>query len=347
MAEANKPDYRHAVRPIALLLLVAGAALAARTLFIPPTYGLTGPYRAAAPIEAQRKVLKFVEWQQCIGCHDKQRVQYPKDAHVYVQCEGCHGAGQRHVQWHTARRAQYKKSPKTYPKAPADVHLRAAMDNDFCMRCHAMLSARPGGHPQIDPPSHFAHIGMKKEVNGKPPRCITCHPPHSPLRLTDLRSAKVHPQPNRCRDCHAEMKNVVAGYRRLPQSFRLGAAKLKSPHKSLFDCKACHKSQAKRFESSGHKVLGCTQCHNYLRRGSYAGRIVRDAGSNHCLLCHNDNDYRTDQAPPAVTWPDHREENSESDADKDKRCIDCHRDAIHGEEKETEKPDRGKSEGKQ
>jgi hypothetical protein len=83
------------------------------------------------------------------------------------------------------------------------------------------------------------------------------------------------------------------------------------------------------FADRSHSDVRCTTCHLFFRESPFAGRIIRDADPRFCLLCHRNADFRSDDAPPGIDWPEHRQEMAERPEDANKRCIDCHRDAIH------------------
>jgi predicted CXXCH cytochrome family protein len=277
-----------------LVLVVLSAGAVVRVLLKPQTYGQYGPYRGAAAAEARVRAPRHQGQSVCAKCHAKQARLQAKDAHHRVGCETCHGPGDRH-----------SKDPK--------VKLRRPKNKEFCLGCHQVLAARPGSFPQIVPAAHYKSVGVK---DLKTP-CIRCHSPHEPLFMDrDLRTARLHPVVHRCRDCHA-------GPERDPATPRPAS------HPPIFECSYCHPRVVADFSGRTHKKVRCTTCHLFFKEAEYAGRIIRDADPRFCLLCHRDADFRADDAPPGIEWPDHREDMSEGPQDANKRCIDCHRDKIH------------------
>jgi hypothetical protein len=133
----------------------------------------------------------------------------------------------------------------------------------------------------------------------------------------DLRTARLHPVVHRCRDCHG-------GPQRSPTSPRPAS------HPPIFECGYCHPQVVADFADRSHKQVRCSTCHLFFRQTEYAGRIIRDADPRFCLLCHREASFRSDDAPPGITWPEHREEMGDGPEDAHKRCIDCHQENLHG-----------------
>lgn len=131
----------------------------------------------------------------------------------------------------------------------------------------------------------------------------------------DLRSARLHPLIQRCRDCHTGRVSEE-----VPRP---------KEHPPIFECKYCHAPVVADFEERTHQEVRCATCHIFFRLSDFAGRILRDADPRFCLLCHKAADFRSDDAPPGIDWPDHLDDVAEDEADRKKRCIDCHRDKVH------------------
>jgi transcription elongation factor Elf1 len=289
----GRRDYRHTVPVFALLVVVVIAGLVARELFVPDTYGRYGSYRAEAVAEARDKPQSYVGVQTCATCHEEIARLRSKDVHAKVQCETCHGTGAAHA-----------TNPETAMVVPDG---RTA-----CLTCHQKLDARLASFPQIDVAAHFAFLGVVDPNLA----CTECHSPHEPLFLDrDLHEARMHPIVHRCRDCHIG---------RTDESLEQPAG-----HPQIFTCKYCHSKVVEDFQDRAHADIGCTTCHLFLKENSFSGRIVLDADPRFCLLCHREAAFKGDSAPPGITWPEHLDDVAEDDADRAKRCIDCHREMIH------------------
>jgi hypothetical protein len=289
-------SYRHTVPVFVILGLVVIGGMVTRELFVPVSSGLYGSYRGAAVAEARDKPLSHVGHKACAECHAEIAALRLKDVHASVECESCHGAGATH--------SADPNQAITVPNGRSD-----------CVTCHRKLDARPGSFPQIDVAEHFKFLGVEDITVA----CTRCHSPHEPLFLDrDLREARMHPLVHRCRDCHIGRTDEG----------------LEQPdnHPKIFTCKYCHSEIVEDFQDRAHVDVGCTTCHLFLKENSFSGRIVLDADPRFCLLCHREADFKGDDAPPGISWPDHLDDVAEDDADRKKRCIDCHRDMIHAPE---------------
>jgi hypothetical protein len=293
--ESGPPtSYRHAVPLLALIAALLVLVFVGRWFAVPATFGQHGQYRGAAIAEARSFSPRHIDEKICEECHEAQASLHSKDVHVTVQCGTCHGAGWKHAE-----------NPQENPVQTPD-------GKEQCLVCHELLEARPASFPQIRWREHFLFVGIKDESV----TCINCHDPHEPLYMErNLRSARLHPLVHRCRDCHVGRVDE----------------KLTRPakHPAIFECNYCHSAAAEDFEDRAHSKVRCTTCHLFLKETAYAGRIIRDADPRFCLLCHRQAEFRSDSAPPGIDWPGHRDDMSSGPADDTKRCIDCHRDAIH------------------
>lgn len=148
---------RHVFRVAFVLLLAIVVFVFGRSLLIPKSYGLYGPYRfdnvaeqasVRAPLHGGMKA--------CADCHDDKAKVHAGGAHKAVSCEICHGPLGRHVK-------------------DGDVVAKMNVDRSFtlCARCHRKILGRPEKFPQVVLSQH-----VQAPLEGKV--CLECHDPHSP-----------------------------------------------------------------------------------------------------------------------------------------------------------------------
>lgn len=282
------------LRFFVLIGLVVVIALIVRSQMIPESFGDLGHFRADAVEEAKRFEPRHLGRDVCADCHDDVAALHVKDAHARVECESCHGPGATHV-------AADGEGGIIRPDGKAP-----------CLVCHQLMPARPSVFAQITPEDHYRFVGVEDpEVD-----CIACHDPHEPLFMDrDLRTARLHPLIHRCRDCHAG---------------RTDETLVRPPgHPEIFECDYCHADIVDGFAERPHSEVRCTTCHLFFRESDFAGRMLRDSDPRFCLLCHREAEFRSDDAPPGIDWPAHREDMADDTIDLDKRCVDCHQDRIH------------------
>jgi hypothetical protein len=287
-------SYRHTRRLFLVIGIVLGGALVARALAVPRTFGEFGYYRGAAVADAMNHTPRHIGNEACGDCHPDELALHDKDAHATVPCEDCHGPGVDHAD------------------KPEDVHLVKPKTKQFCLICHQVLSARPGAFPQIAWRDHYKFVGVKDPST----ECIACHSPHEPLFMDrDIRTARLHPLIQRCRDCHQggmDEKTVRP-----------------ANHPAIFECNYCHGKIVKDAATRKHAGIQCTTCHLFTKVSDFAGRIIRDADPRFCLLCHRRTPFRDPNVRPLIDWPGHLTEVKATGKDAEKRCIDCHQNRIH------------------
>ena len=276
-------DFRHTHRLIAVLIAVGVVAVVGRFAFVPATFGQYGNYRGQAPLDARKRTPRHQGSAACADCHAAEATEREKGAHAGVNCEACHGPGLAHVDWHRANKA----SPgKPSGDAPKTARMPVNKGKAWCMVCHQKLQARPGTFPQVEAVEHLEQMGVKDSEIA----CTECHGAHRTLKLSvDRRQAKVHPVVHRCRDCHIG-----------PIEKEVAEGRVKSPHRSIFDCRHCHKTQAELADDASHSDLRCTQCHRLIRDSPLSARVVRNGGPGFCLLCHAEAAFRGDDGPPSI-----------------------------------------------
>lgn len=151
-------------------VLAAAALVVARAVFVPPTFGDRGHYRAAAVDEVVAQPIQYAGREACADCHVDVADQHSRARHQTVACETCHGPAAAHA---------------GDPSAQAPVVPR---ERRFCPRCHGYDPSRPTGFPQIDP---VLHNPLKP--------CVECHQPHAPEPPI---------LPSSCAACHGEIARV-------------------------------------------------------------------------------------------------------------------------------------------
>ncbi|MFH0909296.1 MAG: hypothetical protein V1929_11080 [bacterium] len=289
---------------LTVLLIFIAAAVAARWLAYPKSFGLYGHYRGDAVRDAMYvRTPLYVGIDRCAECHEDQVVAKQKDVHENVACETCHGAGGAHMD-------DENGNPVARPDAKP---LIVSKTTGQCLTCHRRLEARPASFPQIDREEHFAML----HVTDTNAACSMCHDPHEPLFLdTNIRQARLHPVMNECVDCHKHKQDKLA--------------EKPARHPVLFECSYCHKAIAKDYSTRAHKDLRCGICHQTYPVSDRAVRIIKHRDPRFCLLCHSDKPAKDDNVVPTIAWPAHLEDMADDfEKDKDKVCADCHREAFH------------------
>ncbi len=152
---------RHVFRVVFVLVLALVAFVLGRTLLVPKSYGMYGPYRFDNVAE-QAAIRAPVHGgaASCGECHDEKAKPHAQGAHRRVSCEICHGPLGRHV-----------RNGELVDQMPIDRSFT------LCARCHRKILGRPEKFPQVDLDQHVAQMGPAK-LEGKV--CIECHDPHSP-----------------------------------------------------------------------------------------------------------------------------------------------------------------------
>ncbi len=145
-------DVEHLLRLAILFAAGLGAFLLLRFIFVPPSFGLYGHYRADALADEQALPVVYAGRQACVECHDDKAKLWSAGGHHNLGCEACHGPLGKH--------AADPDAVKPVLPDPATL----------CMTCHRPNAAKPKSFPQVDPTKH--NPGNS---------CVDCHDPHSPL----------------------------------------------------------------------------------------------------------------------------------------------------------------------
>ncbi len=292
------PSYRHTYRLFAVLGLGLLAALVARSLAVPESFGRYGYFRGDAVRDAMTaRTPRYQGKDSCFECHKLESRPNDKDVHRTVQCEDCHGPGGAHVE-----------------DAKTD-NIKVNREREACIVCHRLLPARPGAFPQISWRDHFKQWGVVDDKT----KCLDCHDAHEPLFLKKpLAEARLHPLIHRCRDCHT---GTLAENTERPAT-----------HPAIFECAYCHAAKAADFQKRPHADVKCTTCHLFIKESDFSGRIVMNDDPRFCLLCHGKAAFRSDTAAaPTIAWPKHLADEQAGTDDETTPCVGCHRAVLHGE----------------
>lgn len=224
-----------------LAILVIAAFVTARQVFVPPSFGKLGFYRADALQEASQIEINYAGAEACADCHYEIEELKAASFHRKISCETCHGPGADHVD-----------SPdENLPFVPKG--------RDFCPVCHGYNPSRPSGFPQILATQHNP---------GK--ACMTCHDPHNPTPPHT---------PEECSACHRSIANqkLVSEHTSLPctQCHKVPKGHNANPRfvraekpTSSATCAVCHDQNAVHsdeipkvdIESHGERHV-CWDCH--------------------------------------------------------------------------------------
>lgn len=306
MADTSKKSPTAHVRVVfTVLACVIAVAATARLLVYPKTYGQYGHWRGDA-LKDQMNLRPPLHTGSaaCIKCHEDEATLHKKDVHANVHCESCHGPGGKHCQ-------EQDKVAITRPDAKP---LVVATNQTQCLTCHRRLEARPASFPQVDVKAHYAMLHLKNTNTA----CTSCHEPHEPLVLDkDIHEARLHPLVNRCVDCHKHEMDKKAAK--------------PSDHPDLFECAHCHKAISEDYKKRAHANISCDICHQIYPVSERADRIISHRDSRFCLMCHSAKQEKDgNKSPQPIEWPKHLKDNwDDPEKDKNKTCIDCHKDAYH------------------
>jgi predicted CXXCH cytochrome family protein len=277
-----------------MLAILAG--LGVRQYLKPSGFGEIGFFRTAALDEEAAREPTLQGKGACEVCHKAEFDAHEKDVHLTVQCEDCHGPAAEHVQ------------ARTDGLAPDKGKMFRELAQANCLACHRRLQARPKLFPTIDAAEHFTRMG----VTDSSVKCQGCHSPHEPLFLDrKVSQARLHPLIHACTDCH------------LDPAIRSKA--LPDGHVVTFQCKDCHADVLADYKTKPHKDLECSTCHVFHQDSEFSGRIFKNGNPKFCLMCHQQQPFRgKGSIPQLASFEAHRNEMASDDADRQKRCVDCH-----------------------
>ena len=148
---------RHVFRILFVLLIAIVVFVIGRTLLVPKSYGMYGPYRYDNVQEqANARPPLHGGAASCTECHRDRAKALGGGAHKSVSCEVCHAPLGKHV-----------KDGKVLAK------MNVEHSFTLCARCHRKILGRPESFPQVVLSQH-----VQSRLEGKV--CLECHDPHSP-----------------------------------------------------------------------------------------------------------------------------------------------------------------------
>ena len=146
----------HVLRPLYVVLAVAGTIFIARTFVVPKDFGahesgyMYGWYRKGNEEEWKAFKIKFQGREYCQSCHDGQEKQVLASPHKSIQCENCHGPAVEH------------------PASPAKLLMDRS--RELCLRCHTYLAYPTSQRSELK--------GIDPEQHNPGEECASCHNPH-------------------------------------------------------------------------------------------------------------------------------------------------------------------------
>jgi hypothetical protein len=173
-------DTRHLRILLLLIVVVATAVGLVRSQLVPSTFGLNGPYRAAALTEATRTSSRYQSDSTCLSCHDDVRQERADAVHSVVGCVHCHGLGIEHVR--LARQAAGTPGNTVPPAADWDgdfltsLDLFVTRDRATCLVCHRSTVGMPDMFQQINVAEHLEENEASEPASREV--CFECHGGH-------------------------------------------------------------------------------------------------------------------------------------------------------------------------
>jgi hypothetical protein len=126
-----------------------------RHFLVPDTFGQYGHYRGASLEDNAVVQIHYAGHQACLECHQDIEDLKLQDVHSGINCETCHGPGQKHV-------VSGEASDILKPSG-----------REFCGRCHQKNAAKPK--------DAVFQVDLAKHNIGK--NCVECHNPHQPWAM--------------------------------------------------------------------------------------------------------------------------------------------------------------------
>ena len=149
---------------VCIIVLSAGGLLVKR-LLLPKSFGVYGPYRADAIVEAAQVPIRHYTNASCFTCHPYEAKIHKTGHHQTISCEFCHGTYADHV-------TDNKKTGTLPVKKNEEI-------TTLCLRCHnTEIKARQEEVIKtVAMPDHLKNQQVKLTHN-----CNQCHHVHAPMK---------------------------------------------------------------------------------------------------------------------------------------------------------------------
>jgi len=126
-----------------------------RHSLMPKSFGQYGFYRGASLEEMSEVPVHFAGQKACLECHQDIDELKQQDVHSEINCETCHGPGQKHSE-------------------NGDITLlERSVSREACGICHSKNAAKQK--------TAVFQIDLKEHNIGK--KCVECHNPHQPWEM--------------------------------------------------------------------------------------------------------------------------------------------------------------------
>lgn len=251
----------------------------------------------------------FAGTDTCLVCHDGVKAKIDKTPHRLdnaVQCENCHGPGQKHADDPTAeningfRNVTAKKVLEVCSFCHTDRHIGLTSHyevGEACLNCHDLWHTEEAGTKSPIPPRYLlknqtadlcytCHTQVRSDFM-KPyhhqtstfaNRCVSCHDPHQTLR--EIRTRRID---SKCATCHPEMAGPFV-YVHLGTDSR-GCMECHVPHggpnpnllarhEARFLCLSCHTNVPQFHNQADPKYRQCTSCHAAIHGSNFNPKFM-------------------------------------------------------------------------
>ncbi|NOX35114.1 MAG: hypothetical protein GXP56_15540 [Deltaproteobacteria bacterium] len=161
-------DLSYRMRLLIVLIsigVLAGGGLVVKRLLIPDSFGVYGPYRADAIVEAALVPIRHGTNASCFKCHPYEANIHKNGRHHTISCEFCHGTYADHVK-------NGKKTGTLPVKKGKEI-------TTLCLRCHntEIKARKEKVIKTVAMPDHLKDQNVKITHN-----CNQCHHVHAPLK---------------------------------------------------------------------------------------------------------------------------------------------------------------------
>ena len=139
-------------RLLVAFIIFISIFLVIRHFLVPASFGKYGHYRGDALKENAAHEIKYIDAKECANCHTDIDSLKKSGPHQNINCQTCHGPGNKHLE-----------DPSANALAKPD-------SREFCGKCHAKNAARNG--------KNITQQDIKE--HNPDSKCIECHNPHQP-----------------------------------------------------------------------------------------------------------------------------------------------------------------------